>query len=183
MNKRELIKILTIASVMDDNISFAKYLLNELEQCHEVNENFQIKKLAIKLQSMSDSTIHDSYGIKLDLNDSIETIYQKIHAILYLKLIVIDDHLAKLILINYPYDVIELQQKILLLLIKGNNEFNVHSYFVTVADKLLATGLNVNYVSETYDGLITSPYDYARILGYTKIAQYLKDHGAIRKSL
>lgn len=198
MDGKIIIKLLATVSLLNNDFAFSKDLITLLEGMNkssdnlskegdhnsnfddklQVNDDFANRAVAIQLQILSDRTLKDSYGIKVNIDDNIEKIYQKIYVILYLKLIVTNPKLANEIFNHYNFDVVQLKQKILLTLIKGNNDWNDFSYFVNIANELLATGLDVNYTAETYEGIVTTPYNYAIMLKYNRIAQYLKDHGA-----
>lgn len=180
MDKQELIKILAGLSMINDNLSFAKFLFTLLDPTHQQKgtDKFMTKTLYLQLQALADQDIVTSYGIKLDANDDIEIIYQKIFVILYLKFVLLDPCLATLMFDNYKLDITELKQQILLTLINGPSAGAEFSQFVEIADRLLATGLDINFTATTYTGTTTTPYDYAKLLRFNRIAEYLEEHGA-----
>ena len=180
----EMLKALSMSAILNNNLEFAKKLLNMMESMskEESNHNTLDKNLMLLLQDKTDLNVATSYNTRLSYQDTYYTIYEKIYVNIYLKLVTEDkdsqNNFDNEILDNYDGDKISLKQSILLCLIKGNNTQQMFEDFVRMADKLLATELDLNFVKLTYDGHLFTPYQYAKYCGYNRIAQYLVEHGA-----
>ncbi len=130
------LKTLLISALLNDNVTFAKKLMDDLVSKENMESNYELdeivvskqhtkcdynlinKDIALILQDLSDPESLTSYGISISHFDNYETVYEKIHVNLYLKYAFDDSYnhkYAKELLDNYNGNLIKLKQSILCL--------------------------------------------------------------------
>jgi hypothetical protein len=183
----ELLKTLCVTAILNDNLVFAKKIIELIEVGEGFfgpysNDGFVEKNMLLNLQFKSCIKPIRNYGVPVCYDDNYDTIYEKIHVNIFFKLVEMDntsdDTLATQMLKCYNGNIISLKRSIMLCLVRGNNGHDPFAKFVRIADILMSTGLDLNYSKLTYEGFDTSPLKYAKDLKYNNIAKYLIAHGA-----